>query len=687
MVSGRQCVKIISTRLRWVKINLREKPMPVNEEQSLHTAMDMPEVVVMGAGAAGIGAALKLAKEGYKVILIDKRTLSSGASGSNPGRMGHGFHYADVETAKKYLRASVQVQREYPDYLRGKDLPFDNSLRHGKYLIMQDTVDQERVLSTYEAIKEEYNKLIEEDPKNEVVGPAEHFYEFLPLEEEKHIVDQSNPNSFKIAMVARTSEHLFDWQSFIKDIRTKIAETPNITLYEHTEIKTLERGDLDEPRFLIRTQDSNGNEKIFKTDYIVNSTWQNIEALNDQLGLPMIPGSRTNRLKALVKVKLPDTLREANSMFFCMGPHCMFTNLGDGYGMITYANVTNMEASSALKISERAEKFLSGDIAVEKKEGIAKGIIDGVAEYIPEMKHAEYIDISFGIVQTEGALTLRDLHNPLHNFHKRDYDGIREEQVGLISNPCMKLFYFVQNGIVINELVNAEVIATEIINKAMNIIINLGESELGLFFNDKDIKKAIRGYMERYISAKELVDNIRQTETSIESIAEAISIAVFNTMMKKQILNKELTDIESYQLISLNDLDESIDIDGRSVGGCSISASIEINDESLIKGIRAAVITSKKDKEEEQRLISYSFMMKMVENLPNKAIITLPLILGVVACAIGAILGSPIAIICGLTVCAGTGAGALYRNSIFTNNDKSKVTPQVVNNLSFFNTA
>ena len=325
--------------------------MTVNDINSLNTGKNMPEVVVMGAGAAGIGSALRLAKEGYQVTLIEKGVLSSGASGSNPGRMGHGFHYADVETAKKYLQASIQVQREYPDYLRGKDLPFDNYLRHGKYFIMQDTVDQERVLHTYEAIKEEYQRLVKEDPKNEVFGPLEHFYEFLPLEEEKHIVDQSNPNSFKIAMVARTSEHLFDWQSLIKDLRIKIAETPNITLYEHTEIRTLERGDLDEPRFLIRAQDNNGVEKIFKTDYIVNSTWQNIEALNDQLGLPMIPGSRTNRLKALVKVKLPESLRDANSMFFCMGPHCMFTNLGNGYGMMTYANVTNMETSSELKIS------------------------------------------------------------------------------------------------------------------------------------------------------------------------------------------------------------------------------------------------------------------------------------------------------------------------------------------------
>jgi len=660
-----------------IRILFREQPMPIDDRNPLDTVKDMPEVVVMGAGAAGIGAALRLAKEGYKVILIEKGVLSSGASGSNPGRMGHGFHYADVDTAKKYLRASIQVQREYPGYLRGQDLPFDSFLRHGKYYIMQDTVDQERVLETYEGIKSEYRQLVEEDPKNEVFGPVESFYEFLPLEDEKHIANQKDPNSFKISMVARTAEHLFDWQALINDLRAKISSTPNITLHEHTEIRTLERGDLDEPRFLIRTKDFNGNEKIFKTDYIVNSTWQNIEALNDQLGFPMIPGSRTNRLKALVKVKLPESLREANSMFFCMGPHCMFTNLGNGYGMMTYANVTNMETSSELKISERAESFLKGEISDDEKKDIANGIINGVAEYIPAMKDATFESIAFGIVQTEGALTLKDLHNPLHNFHKRDYDGIREEQIGLISNPCMKLFYFVQNGEVINDLVNTEVIATEIINKTISAILSeMNKRNLSELFTHKDIKKAIRGYLERYLSAKEslVIINKNEEKTLINFVATNLFFALFETMMKKKNLNLELlnnfgclTEInKSDDFLSLDDSLEDI---GGSVGSVSISDS-ETLDESLIEE-KTDPLTSKNAEEGIQMHFSSSFLMKVVEILQKKAIINLSFILGVAACAIGAILNSPAVIICGITAFAGAGLGALYRNSIFTTIDRN----------------
>ncbi len=63
----------------------------------------------------------------------------------------------------------------------------------------------------------------------------------------------------------------------------------------------LEKGELDELRFKIYTKNSN-NTSIINTDYIVNSTWQNIEFLNDQIGIRMIPGARTNRLKCLLVV-------------------------------------------------------------------------------------------------------------------------------------------------------------------------------------------------------------------------------------------------------------------------------------------------------------------------------------------------------------------------------------------------
>lgn len=488
----------------------------------------MQDVIVIGAGAAGFSAALELADRGHKVKLIEQGILGSGSSGRNPGRMGHGFHYVDLDTAKMYLRASIEVQRKYPDYLVGKERPFDDAVRHGRYFITKKTDStKEQILETYQGIKEEYLRLIKEDPANEVFGSPDKFYRILDPAEYEGLV---NPEIVDIGV--ETAEHLFHWQSFVTDIKEKILNHKNITLYENTEVMDIKRGDLDEARFSIHVKEKGQKEnaeQIFHTDYVVNSAWQNIEKLNEKVGIPMVQGARTNRLKSLLIVKLPESLVNANSMFFCMGQHCMYSNLGNGYGMMTFANETNMEAATGVSLSDRGERLLSGGATQEEKDDIAQKILAGVANYIPEMANATIIDLKFGVVQTAGALTLEDLKNPNSSFHKRDYDGIREEQVGLISNPCMKLFYFVRNGNNVADIVEAEIIATQVITQCMaDIEAQAKSSNIDL---QREIKKTILANMERSISSKTLTPEL----------GKAISLTVFQTLANKKNVMDELS--------------------------------------------------------------------------------------------------------------------------------------------------
>lgn len=488
----------------------------------------MPMIVVIGAGAAGFSAALELARRGHKVKLIEQATLGSGSSGRNPGRMGHGFHYVDIETAKMYLRASIQVQRTYPNYLIAKDLPFDHPFRHGRYFITKDSDNPPKmILETYEKIRQEYIRLIKEDPKNQVFGPPEKFFRILDAAEYNHLV---NPDL--VEMGIETAEHLFDWQAFAKDIKAVILANENIELCEHTEVIQISRGALHEPRFLLHLKSNVDNtaetESLLYADYIVNSAWQNIERLNDQIGLPMVPGARTNRLKSLLLVKLPESLINANSMFFCMGQHCMFSNMGNGYGMMTFANVTNMEASVGLNLSDYANRLLDGKASEAENARVSQAMLEGVSRYIPQMANATIVDVKFGIVQTAGTLRLEDLKNPSSAFHKRDYDGIREEQVGLVSNPCMKLFYFLRNGINVADLVDAQCVATPFINESMEKI-EAQASKQGIILN-VDIKKTILGNMERYTAS---------TATS-PSYMRTMSNTLFNTVQGKTNVAMEL---------------------------------------------------------------------------------------------------------------------------------------------------
>jgi FAD dependent oxidoreductase len=409
--------------------------------ECIHSA----QVVIIGAGVAGISAALKLAEDS-KVLLLERKHLFWGSSGRNPGRMGHGFHYIDFDTAKMYLHASVAVQRNYPNFLIGKDLPFEHPIRHGRYFITKDSnYSFNEVMNTYRLLQAEYARLIEQDPKNEVFGPPEQFLRVLQVHEYADYI-----NADIVQGAVETAEHLFNWPDFAKYIRNIIDSHPNIHLLENTEVIDIIARPHQDIRFCVATHqvlpDGSSSSLKINTNFIVNSSWENIDYLNERAGSRYIYRMRTNRLKCLLEVFLPESLCDKNSAFFCMGSFCMFSNMGDGRGMLTLADVTNMASSYTVKIDSNMDRYIKGEVSSEEKNAIAQEILTGVALYIPEMAKARIIDVKFGIVQTKGELNLSDLLDPKSTHHVRNYHGIREEYQGLISNPAMKLFYFLENA-------------------------------------------------------------------------------------------------------------------------------------------------------------------------------------------------------------------------------------------------
>ncbi|KTC88073.1 MULTISPECIES: FAD-dependent oxidoreductase [Legionella] len=473
------------------------------------TENNLPKITIIGAGAAGFSAALTLAERGYKIELIDKATLSSGASGRNPGRMGHGFHYADIETAKAYLNASIKVQRTYPDYLLARDEPFSSPLRHGRYFITKNsTVPKEEILATYHAIKEEYIRLVKKDSANEVFGPPEDFFRILDPTEYNQAV---NMNIVDIGI--ETAEHLFDWSRFSQDIKERIIHCPNITLKEHTEVTQIRRNPLGLERFTLETKTAEGEVSTSTTDYVINSTWQEIKRLNDQIGLTMVPGERTNRLKALLILELPESLENTNSMFFCMGQHCMISNMGQQRAMATYAPITNLETSTDLSLSKKAQRLLDNQATQEEKQEMGKKMLEGISHYIPEIAKAKVLDLKYGIIQTKGSLTLADLQNPTHSFNSRDDHCVKEEQLGLISNPCMKLFYFVENGELVADLIDSQVAVSKKIKACFKLIKEKAKEHHLLF--DSTIQSAVIQHLEQFEFSS-------FDKNSIESIADRI---------------------------------------------------------------------------------------------------------------------------------------------------------------------
>lgn len=452
------------------------------------------EVVVIGGGVAGISAALELSKT-HNVTILEKNSLFYGSSGRNPGRMGHGFHYIDFETAKLYLEASIQVQRIYPHFLIGEHLPFEHPIRHGRYYVTKTSLYSfEEVLQTYRRIQHRYAELVAEDPANKVFGEPETFFRILePSEYQDHI------NADIIEGGVETCEHLFNWQAFSLHIRQIILSNSKIRLIENSEVVDLAHYQEFDSRFLVKVRTRHGENFNVKTNFIVNSAWENIEHLNDKLGITYISGQRTNRLKCLVEVRLPTSLLAVNSSFFCMGSFCMFSNMGDGRAMMTLADVTNMEVSSAKSISANMTRYVSGDISAEEKNRIGQEIKAGVAMFIPQMVDAEVLDVKFGIVQTKGEMTLQDLNHRSGAHHVRNYHHIREEMQGLIANPAMKLFYFVQNGINVRQLFDMQLARNIAISETLQQIQTFCTNRLhfGHTYFQKEIYRAMAIHLDK----------------------------------------------------------------------------------------------------------------------------------------------------------------------------------------------
>ncbi|TAL64666.1 MAG: FAD-binding oxidoreductase [Legionella sp.] len=429
----------------------------------------MDKIIIIGAGVAGMGAALDLAKAGFKVVVIEEHGLGYGSSSRNAARMGHGFHYTDLETAKTCLRASINVQREYPGFLLEPSA--DSPLAHGRYFIMRNSVpSKEVVLQRYTALQEEYCRLIKDDPRNEVFGPPDKFFRILDPSEYENLVNTEN-----IALGIETNEHLFRWDSFLRIMRIRLETHPNIELQEHTKVLNIKRKMEGANRFVLETKNENGDCVDLEANTIVNSTWENIELLNAGLGIVSEP--RTNRLKVILEVELPLVLHECNSMFFCFGPFGMMVNLGGGKAMITYAEITNVEMITDLKLSEKAERLYHQGPTADEVQHYGQLILDGIKRFIPALEKAKIVALKFGFVQTDGKLSKNLVQDPTDDYHKRVNHGVRAEQVGLVSNPSRKLFYFKDNAQLVLQHIREFEKADELIEQTMQSLREQLQSE------------------------------------------------------------------------------------------------------------------------------------------------------------------------------------------------------------------
>ena len=422
-------------------------------------------IVVIGGGVGGCCTALELAEAGFTVDVIEKeQDLMKCTSNVTPGRMGLGFHYQHVETALFYLRATVRFARDFGHFRIAKEKPLNHPLRRGRYFILKCSKEPpEETLKTYEAIKQEYAKLIAEDPRNKVFGSSENLFKLLDQKEFENDVPVDI-----VKYGVETAEEFLDWVAFRTQLIEKIdrkARLGQIKVHLGTEVTQICQ--LRDGMYCIdcvhhTRRGSFCQHFSLSTNRLVNSAWQNIAALNTTANLTAKP--RLNRVKAIATIELPPEIKYMHSMFFCMGPFCMFCNKGDGTGVITYAPVTNIGFFTTDRMPPELEHIMNNMTGDEKIRIYGKAILEGVSLYIPKLASAKILKVETGIVQTyltsdhcEYDFVLGDncfIHDPSSSagIHQRNYSGVEKLAPGFVVNSCMKLLYCMDNAKVVRKI-------------------------------------------------------------------------------------------------------------------------------------------------------------------------------------------------------------------------------------------
>ncbi|MES2676691.1 MAG: FAD-dependent oxidoreductase [Pseudomonadota bacterium] len=539
-------------------------------------------IAIIGGGIAGCTTALELAKQGYKVIIYEQDDdILQGTSARTPGRLGLGYHYFHSETAEHYMKQTVEFMIKYSDcFIGNESKPY---LQHGRYFIVKDSlVDPQDLMASYDDVERKFEKI---DPSRSIFGTS-HLHRTLHKSEFK---DDVNPE--KVAFAFETEERLLDWKKFSAKLKDELARNKNI------KIKTKSRVDdlaMDESgQFIVKykvdylgTNDFGQpvvkqNSVSEKVDSVVNCSWQNIEKINATLGIGDAHFKKddpeqamVSRLKLLAQIEIPKGCEEKHSMFFCVGPHAMFSNLGDGVGRVTFAPVTNFAATPKVgmpakfaklmedknlirdlrkqkDIPENADlteqeeedlvmeyldkiidRWLKYGLSEEEGEEYGQEIIDGAAEYMPWIKDAKLLKVIPGIVKSIGSVDIEDKNS---SVHRRNYSGVEARQIGISENAAMKLFYCLGNAKEMVEIIGKEMLAKYELRKIIDFaeLDKLEHSSPEAKINQKILGQFFINHLQRNFQSDDL------GEGKTKKIAEDLKVGVTN----KGLVLREITQL------------------------------------------------------------------------------------------------------------------------------------------------
>ncbi|GEM_PF-6691418 len=428
----------------------------------------MPETtIIIGGGDGGMFAALEEASRGRKVILKEmKPRLGEGTSNGSACRLNFGLHYpkpkmgdnsktagSSTKTTEKCIQESVKFVRAlatlvteqktatpkgpkpYEQFFLDEGDPKLDHLRDCNYYLHYESESTpEDVQEICRDMVAEYKRLCDKDPENQVFGPPDKLF---------RVLDQSELPDKAIYGV-QIAERFINWPKVCSRLKRKIDKNPNITVHYCQEVIAIEPPtDENGYQLVIRDAQTKGLLPKESAQIVINASWQSIDMLNETAGDRYIPHSKTKRLKMMPEGDTPEEYHFQKSGVWVHGPYAVYTNLGDGKGLVTAETVINLDATTDKEISEKAKEMLEEKFKqTENPALLSQAAFAAAGKFFKNMEKTKYNRLRTGIVITPGNAVTEDgkpnlkFDSPIRD---RNYSGDKRVFLGLQTAETVKL--------------------------------------------------------------------------------------------------------------------------------------------------------------------------------------------------------------------------------------------------------
>jgi glycine/D-amino acid oxidase-like deaminating enzyme len=367
-----------------------------------------PHVAILGAGLAGAGTALELARRGLAVTLIDQDEQPfNRASLRNEGKIHLGLIYAKdrtLRTASLQLQGALRFRQLLARWI-GRDADALNVSTPFVYAVASDSICTLNDLAEhYAAVQSMYEQAVRSDRSLDYLGRRpRQLWRLRPASEScRYLANAPLLGAFA------TEELAVDPAYLARHVRRALARTQIRFLAKHR-VHSVTRSHNG-----FRVEGTCGRESWhLQSDQVVNALWQGRLAIDREVGMDVPPGW-VHRLKYRVIARLPDALRNAPSLTIVLGRYGDVVVRPDGTAYLSWYPSGLGGWTHELEPPQTWEAACCGVVPEQQQREIGNSILTALDTWYAGIRHAAPLQVDAGAIIAYGDTDVDDRNSRLH---------------------------------------------------------------------------------------------------------------------------------------------------------------------------------------------------------------------------------------------------------------------------------